>query len=120
MKRVAQRCCNRRYACYFIKGLFVRFHHLHSILYIDVLVYGWTEFGVFITGMGFADVATLFLLIGGFVTLCYSEKGEWREMCNFAQTLFKDILFITYNIKMKILASLVLGDFKNFLIPPRI
>ena len=44
-----------------------------------LLVYGWTEFGVFITGMGFAAVATLFLLIEGFVTLCYSEKGEWRR-----------------------------------------
>ena len=45
-----------------------------------LFVYGWTEsFGVFITGMGFAAVAILLLLIEGFVTLCYSEKGEWRR-----------------------------------------
>ena len=48
----------------------------------------------------------------------WTVNRKWVEMCDF----HSDYVKMSYgsHIKIKILAGLLLGDFKNFLIPPRI
>ena len=79
--RLYGRCSNRRYVSYIVKGLFVRFCFLVYIIACMFMlsVYASFRMDLFAVGASFAVLSILLLIIEAFVTLCFSDKGEWRR-----------------------------------------